>query len=92
MPHRIGLFTEATKKKKSGKTSTNVYVDVATVEDLSAALAKLGAKEVGQLCRERTGTTSLEGKMFPLSELNAKHLKWLTEKPSEFQTRGLFYR
>lgn len=93
MSYRIGLFTEAKqKKKKTGRTSTNVYVDVNTVADLAAKLAELGAQEVGQLLRDRTGGTSLEGKMFPVAELSAKHLEWVVAKPAEFQTRAFFYR
>lgn len=91
MKQRIGLFTPAKKKKKGGATTSATYVEVSTLTELTEKLASLGAKRVGLLLRERTGTTKLEGKMVAPSELGAEHLKWLLEKPAEFQTRGLFY-
>ncbi len=91
MSYRIGLFTDAKRRKKTGKSTSNIYVDVDTLKDLAAKLAELGAVEVGLLCRHRTGDTTLEGEMFPVAGLGEKHLKWLTDKPAEFQTRGLFY-
>jgi len=91
MKTRIGLFTHVKRKKKGGPTTTTTYVEIGAASELSEKLAALGAKRVGLLCRERTGTTRLEGKMFAPAELGADHLKWLTEKTAVFETRGLFY-
>lgn len=91
MKKRIGLFTSRAKIKKGAATTSTCYVEVDDVAELSAKLAELGATRLGLLLRDRLGTTSIEGKMFPLAELKAEHLDWLTEKPKEFQTRGLFF-
>lgn len=91
MKKRIGLFTSRTKIKKGAPTTSTCYVEVDDVAELTAKLADLGATNLGLLCRDRLGATSIEGKMFPVSELKPAHLDWLTEKPKEFQTRGLYF-
>jgi hypothetical protein len=92
MKTRIGLFTPKKSRRKKGEASTTTsYVEIETVSDLSAKLADLGAKKVGLLRRDRLGATHLEGKMIPAAELNDGHVKWLTAKSAEFETRGLFY-
>lgn len=92
MNKRIGLFTEktTTKKKKAG-TTTSSYVDVASSKDLIEKLAGLGAKKVGLLRRDRLGTTHLEGAMLAPADLKDEHLAWLTAKPEQFETRGIYY-
>ena len=91
MKKRIGLFTPRAKIKKGFSTTTTTYVEVEDVAELAAKLSGLGATRLGLLCRDRLGATSIEGKMFPASDLKSAHIDWLTEKPKEFQTRGLFY-
>ena len=92
MTNRIGLFTNAPGKVKTGApTTTATYVEVAAVDDLTQKLAALGAKHVGLLLRDRAGTTHLEGSMFSLGDLKAEHMTWLTAKSDAFQTRGLFF-
>ena len=91
MSTRIGLFTHAPKKKKDSKTSKSLYVDVESLEALYGKLAELGARQVGLMCRDRTGGTRLEGKMFAVPELNDRHLAWLRAKPEQFETRALFF-
>lgn len=91
MSIRIGLFTRRAKKKAGQASSTATYIEVSSHTEISAKLAELGAKEVGLLCRDRTGNTTLEGEMFKVADLKASHFEWLSAKPAEFQTRGLFY-
>ena len=91
MTQRIGLFTPNKRKKKGSATTTTTYVEVTDSADLVNKLTGLGAKRVGLLCRDRTGTTRLEGEMFSPTDMGDKHLTWLTAKPEEFETRGLFY-
>ena len=91
MKTRIGLFTSKARVKKGAATTTTTYVEVDDVAELTAKLSALGATRIGLLQRDRLGTTSNEGKMFPVSELKPEHLGWLTEEPKEFQTGGLFY-
>ena len=88
---RIGLFTPVKNKKPGGRSTTTVYVEVENAAELATKLDELGATRVGQLCRERTGTTRLEGEMFAPSAIAEKHLDWVTGKSAEFETRGLFY-
>ena len=88
---RIGLFTTRERKKTGQSSTVTLYVEASTPAELSARLAELGAKRAGLLKRDRTGTTSLEGKMFAPSEVTEQHLAWLAEKPAEFQTRGVFF-
>jgi hypothetical protein len=92
MKTRIGLFTPKKHGRKKGEASTTTsYVEIGTTADLSAKLSDLGARQVGLLRRDRLGATHLEGKMFLAAELNDGHVKWLTAKSGEFETRGLFY-
>jgi len=91
MTTRIGLFTHAKKQKKGGRTTENIYVDIDSLDALSAKLNELGAQQVGLMSRDRTGTTHLEGKMFPVAELKETHLSWLSSKPEQFATRALFF-
>jgi hypothetical protein len=93
MNKRIGLFTEVTsKKQKAGPRTTDAsYVDVAGAPDLVEKLAALGAKKVGLLRKDRNGTTHMEGSMLAPADLNEEHLDWLTAKPAEFETRGVYY-
>ncbi|MES1167162.1 MAG: hypothetical protein ABUL68_04095, partial [Pseudomonadota bacterium] len=56
-----------------------------------AKLGELGAKQVTLLRRDRLGVTHPEGTKFPASEVDASHVKWLTAKTKEFETRGLYY-
>ena len=91
MTQRIGLFTPNKRKKKDAPTTTTTYIEVADAADLEGKLTALGAKRIGLLCRDRTGATRLEGAMFEPAGLEATHLKWLADKPAEFETRGLFY-
>lgn len=91
MSIRIGLFTRRAKKKEGQASTTATYVEVSNLAELAAKVAGLGAKEVGLLRRDRAGTTTLEGKMFPAGELAASHFEWLSAKGTEFETRGLFY-
>lgn len=65
--------------------------EVADAADLVGKLSELGATRAGLMRRDRDGTTHLEGEMFAPAKLGPVHLTWLTEKPAEFQTRGLFY-
>lgn len=88
---RIGLFTTRERKKQGQSSTVTSYVDVNTPEELSAKLTELGAKKVGMLLRDRTGTTKLEGSMFTPNEITAQHIAWLAEKSTEFQTRGVFF-
>jgi hypothetical protein len=91
MTTRIGLFTHRESRKKGQASTTTDYVEVTNAADLAAKVAALGGKRVGLLRKDREGTTHLEGDMFPTANLTDKHMTWLTEKPAEFQTRGLFY-
>src|SRR5688572_22036231 len=79
MNKRIGLFTDADRKKqkKTGQTTKTSYVDIVAAQDLAEKLQGLGAKEVGLLRRDRFGTTHLEGKMFPVAELKEEHVDWV---------------
>ena len=90
---RIGLFTPAaaTRKKGERETTKSSYVEVTNAADLAAKLTSLGAKRVGLLCRDRLGTTRMEGEMFPVSGLKDSHVEWVTTEPPEFETRGIFY-
>lgn len=88
---RIGLFTPRKRRKKGQSSTTTTYVEVVTAEELSAKLTALGAKRVGLIRRDRAGETQPEGEMFAPSGLKTKHLEWLSAKPAEFETRGLFY-
>jgi hypothetical protein len=88
---RIGLFTPATHAKKGSPTTTTTYVEVVEIADLAEKLKGLGAKRVGLLKRDRLGTTQLEGSMFTLDQLKPEHLTWVSTKPAEFETRGIFY-
>lgn len=93
MKSRIGLFTPAAPKpgKKKGESTTATYVEVETLAELSAALAKLNAKQVSLFWRDNVGAGHLEGAAFPLSSLGAEHLAWVTAKTETFQMRGMFY-
>lgn len=92
MATRIGLFTPSkVKKKKDPRTTTTFYVEVDSMTDLVAKLAEHGAKKVGLLWRDRTGETHLEGKMTVPAELTEKDFDWLSAKPKDFQTRGLYF-
>ena len=88
---RIGLFTENSAKKKKATTTVTSYVDVATAQDLITKLVELGAKRVGLLRRDRLGATHLEGAMLPPTGLKPEHMEWVTAKPDQFETRGIFY-
>ena len=92
MAKRIGLFTPSkVKKKKDARTTTTFYVEVDSIEDLVVKLSEHGAKKVGLLSRDRIGETHLEGKMIVPAELTAKDFEWLSAKPKEFGTRGLYF-
>ncbi|HUR59054.1 MAG TPA: hypothetical protein VM029_15170 [Opitutaceae bacterium] len=91
MNKRIGLFTEAAKKKKNGPTTTASYVDIIAAADLTEKLVTLGAKKVALLRKDRLGTTHIEGKMFSVSELKDEHVTWVTARPEHFETRGIYY-
>ncbi len=91
MNKRIGLFTPIARQKKDGPTTTTTYVEVSTAAELGAKLAALGAKRVGLLCRDRFGTTRLEGTMFAVADLKDEHVEWASAKSTDFETRGLFY-
>ncbi len=91
MTTRIGLFTHAKKQKQGSRTTSNIYVDIDSLGTLSSKLNELGARQVGLMCRDRTGTTRLEGQMFPVADLKETHLTWLSEKPEQFATRALFF-
>jgi hypothetical protein len=93
MKSRIGLFTPAAPNpgKKKGESTTATYVEVETLAELSAALAKLKAKQVSLFWRDNVGAGHVEGAAFPLSSLGAQHLAWVTGKAETFQMRGLFY-
>jgi hypothetical protein len=88
---RIGLFTPRKRRKKGQSSTVTTYVEVVTAEELSAKLAGLGAKRVGLIRRDRAGEATAEGEMLPPGALAAKHLKWLSAQPEEFETRGLYY-
>ncbi|HVS50900.1 MAG TPA: hypothetical protein VHD62_01000 [Opitutaceae bacterium] len=90
MKMRIGLFTPDSRKG-TAKTTATTYVEIVEIKDLAEKLASLGAKNVGLLCRDRTGATRIEGAMFSPAELKPSHLDWLNAKSAEFETRGLFY-
>jgi hypothetical protein len=91
MTTRIGLFTHQDRKKKGLPSTVATYVDVATAAELAAKIIELGAKRAGMMRRDRDGNTQLEGEMFEPTKLNAVHLEWLSAKPADFQTRGVFY-
>jgi hypothetical protein len=92
MSQRIGLFTElGTPNKKSARTTSASYVDIETAKDLADKLAGLGAKKCGLLRRDRLGETHLEGAMLAPTDLKDEHLTWLTAKPDQFETRGVYY-
>lgn len=93
MSKRIGLFTEnpSPKKKKSTATTTVTYVDIETAQDLITKLVGLGAKKVGLLRKDRVGTTHLEGAMVAPADLKDEHVSWVTAKPEQFETRGIYY-
>ena len=91
---RVGLSTPVTaskKKKGDPKTTTTSYVEVSSATELASKLGALGAKRVGLLCRDRLGTTRLEGEMFSVSELKDSHMNWVTAEAPEFETRGIYY-
>lgn len=91
MKKRIGLFTPVARRKKDGPTTTTSYVEVDAAPELMKKLAALGAKRIGLLCRDRLGTTRMEGTMFAVNGLKDEHLNWVTEKAPAFETRGLYY-
>ncbi|MDO8540612.1 MAG: hypothetical protein Q7S40_09280 [Opitutaceae bacterium] len=91
MKKRIGLFTPVARKKKNGPTTTTSYVEVSAAAELAEKLTALGAKRVGLLCRDRLGTTRMEGSMFAVGDLKDEHVDWVTTKAPEFETRGIFY-
>jgi hypothetical protein len=91
MTTRIGLFTPRKRRKKGQTSTTTTYVEVATPAELTAKMIALGAKRTGLLSRDRDGNTEVQGEMFAPTALSDKHLAWLTAKPAEFETRGLFY-
>lgn len=92
MKKRIGLFTPKKGRIKKGEaTTTTSVVEVATLPELTAKLAELGAKRVGLLHRDRVGTTRLEGAMMAPADLKPEHLDWLTAASGQFETRGLFF-
>lgn len=91
MNKRIGLFTPVPHTKKNAPTTTTTYVEVDTAADLVKKLVALGARRVGLLCKDRLGTTRMEGTMFPPSALKDEHIDWATAKAAEFETRGIFY-
>jgi hypothetical protein len=92
MSQRIGLFTElGTPNKRSARTTSASYVDIENAKDLADKLVGLGAKKFGLLRRDRLGETHLEGAMLAPTEVKDDHLKWLTAKPDQFETRGVYY-
>lgn len=91
MTHRIGLFTQRQKTKSGQPSTVATYVDVADAAQLVSKLNELGAARAGLMRRDRDGTTHLEGDMFTPPQLGKLQFTWLTDKPTEFQTRGLFY-
>jgi hypothetical protein len=91
MKKRIGLFTPTAKARKRGPTTAASYVEIIAAAELQEKLAKLGAQRVGLLCRDRLGTTRIEGAMFSVKDLKDEHVDWVTEKASHFETRGIFY-
>ena len=92
MNKRIGLFTDAAKKKKAGARTTDAsYVEIAGAPDLVEKLTGLGARKVGLLRKDRNGTTTMEGAMMAPADLSEKHVDWLTAKPTEFEIRGVYY-
>lgn len=88
---RIGLFTPRKRRKKGQSSTVTTYVEVVTAEELASTLAGLGAKRVGLIRRDRAGESKAEGELMAPSALSAKHLKWLSATPVEFETRGLYY-
>jgi hypothetical protein len=91
MTTRIGLFTPRKKRKKGQSSTVTMYVEITTPAELAEKVIGLGGKRAGLICRDRAGNTEVQGEMFAPAALSAKHLEWLTAKPEEFQTRGLFY-
>lgn len=91
MNKRIGLFTHASAKEKTARTSTASYVEIIAAADLAEKLAHLGAKRVGLLRRDRQGVTHLEGAMFAPTDLKEEHVDWVVAPTPGFETRGIFY-
>jgi hypothetical protein len=91
MTTRIGLFTPRQKRKKGQTSTVTTYVEIATPAELADQITGLGGKRVGLISRDRDGNTEVQGDLFAPDALTAKHLAWITAKPAEFQTRGLFY-
>jgi hypothetical protein len=85
MKTRIGLVST----KPFGRSTTK-FVEVADVEELSAVLAKAGAKRVVRYWRDRIGDGHTEGEPFALAALNESHLKWAAAHPKD-GSRGLFF-
>ncbi len=86
MKHRIALVTS----KSGAKHSTTTHVDVADLNELSAALAHLNAKRLACYWRDRIGDGHTEGAPFAVSELKPVHFQWLLQAPKD-APRALFY-
>lgn len=84
MKTRIGLVTA----RLMGRSVTK-FVEVANVEELGAAITKLGATRVVLYWRDRIGDGHVEGKPFAVSELTDKHFAWAADQPKDGM-RGLF--
>jgi hypothetical protein len=92
MKKRIGLFSPAPQKKKKGGPSTSTsYVEVENAAELAAELTTRGAKRVGLLCKDRLGSTRMEGAMFTVADLKDQHIEWVMAKAPQFETRAIYY-
>jgi hypothetical protein len=85
MKKRIGLL--ATQPQGRSKTT---FVEIDTVAELQAELAKLGAKQLALHWRDRYGDGHTEGAVFPLASLADSHIAWVTSAPTG-NTRSIFY-
>jgi hypothetical protein len=72
MKKRIGLITS----KSLAKTATT-FVEVANAKELVKELTNLGAKRAALYWRDRIGDGHLEGKPFPVDEIEDSHFQWV---------------
>jgi hypothetical protein len=83
MKSRIGLVIP----QPLGRSKTT-YVEVADVEELTAALIKIGAKRAALFWRDRAGDGHVDGEPFPVADITKWHFIWAAV-PTKDGMRGL---
>ncbi len=85
MKKRIGLLATQPQGR-----STTTFVEIETLAELKAELAKLGAKQLALHWRDRYGDGHTEGAIFQAADLADSHITWVTTPPTG-NTRSIFY-